>query len=156
MSIKISGLQAVQDEIEKEFRKLSKSSYITVGIHETAGVRDDSGLTVATVGAINHFGGGDIPARPWLDVGVESGAREYLGAIEDGVSKGLDNDKIMDQVGALAVGSTQEYILNLSSPPNSPSTIKKKGSSNPLIDTSNMIQSITYEIARVEPEEGIV
>ena len=153
--IKLTGLQLAQDAMRKELEKLQTKKVALVGIHESAGVDEESGQTVAFIGAANHFGTDKIPARPWLDVGVESGTEEYLEVIQDGIAEGEPAEKVLDQLGVLAVGYTQQYITDLDSPPNAPSTIKRKGSANPLIDTGNMRQSVTYTIADQMPEEGL-
>lgn len=153
--IKLTGLQLAQDAMRKELEKLQTKKVALVGIHESADVDEESGQTVAFIGAANHFGTDKIPARPWLDVGVESGTDEYLDVIQDGIAEGESAEKVLDQLGVLAVGYTQQYITDLDSPPNAPSTIKRKGSANPLIDTGNMRQSVTYTIADQMPEEGL-
>ena len=153
--IKLTGLQLAQDAMRKELEKLQTKKVALVGIHESAGVDEKSGQTVAFIGAANHFGTDKIPARPWLDVGVESGTEEYLEVIQDGIAEGEPAEKVLDQLGVLAVGYTQQYITDLESPPNAASTIKRKGSANPLIDTGNMRQSVTYTIADQMPEEGL-
>ena len=153
--IKLTGLQLAQDAMRKELEKLQTKKVALVGIHESAGIEEKSGQTVAFVGAANHFGTDKIPARPWLDVGVESGSEEYLEVIQDGIIEGESSEKVLEQVGVLAAGYTQQYITDLDSPPNAPSTIKRKGSANPLIDTGNMRQSVTYAIADQMPEEGL-
>lgn len=40
----------------------------------------------------------------------------------------------------------QSKIVRLRDPPNAPSTITRKGSSNPLIDIGQLLQSIRYEV----------
>src|SRR5690606_5993627 len=151
-----TGLEDVQRALRKEIDKLRTPHYALVGIHESAGVEPGSdGLTVATLGAIQHFGNDDIPARPWLDKGAESGTKDYLETIQEGVEDGLDAKQIMARVGEEAEGAIRQYITDLDSPPNKPSTIKRKGSSNPLIDTGNMRQSVTSSVARRKPQEGM-
>lgn len=155
MSLKITGLQIAQDALRKELEKLQGGGYVLVGIHEDAAQPEGGDITMATLGAIQHYGNADIPARPWLDIGVEQGNKEYLDVIEEGAAKGLDQDQILNQVGAIAVGYVQQYITDLKEPPNAPSTIKKKGSSNVLIDTGAMRNSVTYTIAKQKPGEGL-
>ena len=96
-----------------------------------------------------------IPARPWLNPGVASGNAEYLSIIE----KTLANDGTMTQalnkVGVVAVGKVQKYMTDLRTPPNAASTIKKKGSSNPLIDSGILRSSVTYKLTQGKPTEGI-
>lgn len=93
-----------------------------------------------------------IPPRPWLDVGVQSGSADYLSVIENNSD---DLDRALNMVGNIAVGKVQQYMTELQDPPNAPSTIKNKGSSNPLIDTGALRQSVTYSIVGGKPEEGI-
>lgn len=155
MSMRIFGLQQAQDAIKKELSKLGGLKVATVGIHEDAGAVPDGAMSMATLGAIQHFGNDRIPARRWLDVGVESGTSEYLAIIQEGIAAGLTEDKILEQIGAVAQGVTQEYIRDLKDPPNAPSTIKKKGSDNPLVDTGALMQSVTYKVQNKMPEEGL-
>ena len=88
----------------------------------------------------NHFGTEDIPARPFLQFDQNAAAKLVRKAI---VSDG-------DTVGMIKVGLTgmiQENIRELKRPANADSTIKKKGSSNPLIDTGAMRQAVnTIEV----------
>lgn len=192
MSMRIFGLQQAQDAIKKELSKLGGRKVATVGIHEDAGAVPDGAMSMATLGAIQHFGadiqhpGGTkyaiqsdgrakfvkngrkarydgvtgphvikIPPRPWLDVGVASATAEYLSIIKEGIEAGLNEDQILEQIGVSAEGAVKQYIRDLKDPPNAPSTIKKKGSDNPLIDTGAMMQSVTYKIQRQMPEEGL-
>lgn len=94
-----------------------------------------------------------IPARPWLDVGVLSGVREYEQALTD-----LQPDNIeqaLEIVGLEASDATKQYMRELHTPPNAKSTIAKKGSSNPLIDTGEMLNSVNFAITNEKPEEGL-
>lgn len=96
-----------------------------------------------------------IPARPWLIPGARSGNDEYLKIIETTIAKGGTAEEALDKVGVVAVAMVQKYMTDLSSPPNAPSTIKKKGSSNPLIDSGAMRQSVTFKIESGTPTEGL-
>lgn len=96
-----------------------------------------------------------IPARPWLEPGVEDGLQQYLDVIEDGIADGLDKDTILEQVGVMAVGHVQQKIVDVKTPPNAPSTIKNKGSSNPLVDKGVLGQSVSFLLSDKLPQEGI-
>ena len=96
-----------------------------------------------------------IPARPWLQTGVDEGMAEYLEVMEDGIADGLDKDTILEQVGVMAVGRVQQKIVDVRTPPNAKSTIKKKGSSNPLVDKGVLGQSVSFLLSDKLPEEGI-
>lgn len=152
INVTISGIEEAKRKLEQEIKKLTSDKTVLVGIHEDAGSTDDGDLTMAQLGAIQHFGTQTIPARPWLDVGVKSGAQDYLEVIENNSD---DIDNALEIIGQIAVGKVQQYMTDLQDPPNAPSTIAKKGSSNPLIDTGALRQSVTYSITNTKPKEGL-
>ena len=96
-----------------------------------------------------------IPARPWLNPGVQTGNVEYLSIIEKTVKNGNSLDGALNRVGLVAVGNVQKYMTELRTPPNAASTIKKKKSSNPLIDSGALRQSVTYKVTPTKPTEGL-
>ena len=53
---------------------------------------------------------------------------------------------VLSIMGELIKANIVQKIVSLRSPANAPSTIQGKGSSNPLIDTGRMRQSIDYEV----------
>jgi phage gpG-like protein len=134
----------------------------TIGIHEDKTVRAKEGgedgegedkdepLSNAEIGALLHYGtkddGGHIPPRPFLDVGVEAGTDVYKRTIEREVGKGANMTDVIDKVANKAVASVKKYMRDLRDPPNAESTIKKKKSSNPLIDSGQLRSSITYKV----------
>ena len=155
MSVKLIDFQLAQAEIQRELAKLRGNKYATVGVHEDAGNTEDGAMTQAQNGALQNFGNDKIPARPWLIPGVESATPDVIDTIASGIEKGLPIDQIMEQVGAIAAGATQQYITDLRDPPNALYTIEKKGSDNPLIDTGSMRSSVTYKVTSTKPDEGI-
>lgn len=145
------------DESKKALKDLiegMEAPYVTVGIHEDSPAPEGD-INMATLGAIQHFGAGSIPARPWLDAGVESGSAEYVQVIESGLEGEEDPEKIMNMLGVIAVGKVQEFITQLKSPPNAESTVRRKKSANPLIDTGAMRASVNYKLDKAKPEEGL-
>lgn len=152
INVTISGIEEAKRQLGQEIKKLASDKTVLVGIHEDAGSTDDGDLTMAQLGAIQHFGTQTIPARPWLDVGVKSGTQDYLEVIENHSD---DIDNALEIIGQIAVGKVQQYMADLQDPPNAPNTIAKKGSSNPLIDTGALRQSVTYSITNTKPKEGL-
>lgn len=97
----------------------------------------------------------DIPARPWLEPGVASATQDIVGVIQSGMESDQSMDQILETVGVVAAGAVKVYMTELKTPPNAKSTIRKKGSDNPLIDTGAMRASVTHKV-QVEPvEEGL-
>ena len=89
-----------------------------------------------------------IKPRPFLRRGAR-GARRDVNAL---IANELDpvTGKISkvtgNRIGALVKRRIQKEIRDLRQPPNSPATIKAKGSSNPLIDKGFMRRSVDYEV----------
>jgi hypothetical protein len=150
----VKGVQEAKAAMKKAIEDFMSDKFVTVGIHEDAGARED-GVTNAQIGAVNHFGGGNTPARPWLDIGVMKGVPLYSDVIRSVSESGENLDMALNRIGILAVTSAQEYITELNSPANAPSTVAKKGSANPLIDTGILRSSVSYKITATESEEGI-
>lgn len=96
-----------------------------------------------------------IPPRPWLIPGVESAVQDINDIIEQSLIKAKGTDETLEAVGAIAAGAVQQYMTDLKEPPNAKSTIKKKGSDNPLIDSGALRASVTHKIVNTKPEEGI-
>lgn len=94
-----------------------------------------------------------IPPRPWLDVGVLSGADEYEKALQDLQPATLTD--ALRVVGVEAVGAVKDYMNELRDPPNAKSTVAKKGSSNPLIDSGEMRNSVNFVVTKSQLEEGL-
>ena len=91
-----------------------------------------------------------IPERPFMRGSVSKNKGKYkkqmTAAAKAITNGGLTMELAMDQLGAVAAGDIQAEIVALQDPPNAPSTIAKKGSSNPLIDTGAMRQSVTWKV----------
>lgn len=103
----------------------------------------------------NEFGtrgggwGGPIPERPFMRNAMRNNKNKYRDAMKVSAKKILLGETslstVLDKLGALAASDVQMEITSLRTPPNSPVTIMLKGSSNPLIDTGQMRQAVTWE-----------
>lgn len=114
------------------------------------------GVTVAEIAASNEFGTKNsdgtqrIPERPFMRQSVDNNkgtiatmGSEQLKAVVMGKA---DAEKALSVIGALQVGLIQHEIRAGGFTPNAPSTIKRKGSSQPLIDEGRMRQSVHYVV----------
>lgn len=70
--------------------------------------------------------------------------REY-GLVTDGTKTAK---KGLGLIGIYVVGLIQQKIRAIVTPPNSPVTIALKGSSKPLIDFGQMVNSVTYVVTK--------
>lgn len=109
-------------------------------------------ITLAHLGAIHEYGyeEGGIPARPFMEPAINNNRDRLQALNRDLLLKILhDNMPMSVALGKLGVvGQTliQQQIRATTNPPNKPATIKRKGSSHPLIDTGQMMQSVAWEI----------
>ena len=140
--------QLAQIELMKKLKDYAPTHRITVGFHANSNAgkpHPNSKLTTVEIARINHYGNDRIPERPFLDVSIANKQGNLIARVNSDLRKGLTPDQVSERLGARAVGIVQKYITDLRTPPNSPRTIAKKGSSNPLIDTGLMRQSVTYQ-----------
>lgn len=146
-SVSISG-------ILKELR----SKKVRVGIFESAHYTD--GTPVAYVGSIQEYGypEGNIPSRSFMRTTMKEKRDEWIVALARGSRSAINGeisvDNMLGQMGAVAAGEVQITISQISDPPLKPSTIYARStrrvspgvSDKPLVDTSTLIGSITYEV----------
>lgn len=99
--------------------------------------------------AWNNFGTINIPERPFMSNAFEDNRSKYVEALRVSAPKVLRGDveigQVTSKLGIVFSDDIREEIVNLDSPANALSTIKKKGSSNPLIDSGEMKNSVTYQ-----------
>lgn len=95
-----------------------------------------------------HYGDAHIPARPFLEDGLETHRDMLKKLIKDQLTKLTSTGKAnLDKIGVAAVGAIRELVYSgyyKDKVPNAPLTIEQKGSDTPLIDGANMIQSLEY------------
>lgn len=91
-----------------------------------------------------------IPERAFLRNGYDENKDEVLNKVEqiigDVIGGNMTESQFYDVIGLLLSSKIKDYARELDSPPNHPYTVDKKGSSNPLISSGEMIGSITYRV----------
>ena len=89
-----------------------------------------------------------IPERSFLRSGHDKNIDEVMIQASRAVRQLLDGklseQQFLDLIGRNLSTKIKEYARSLSQPPNSPLTKEVKGSSNPLVDTGEMIEGITW------------
>lgn len=155
VSIKIVRKQHKPGLLERIQRNLSGPKQVKVGF--PAGESSAGNIQKAIW---NHFGtkggasgggwGGPIPERPFLANAMRDNKGKYREGMQTAARAILadeyDMRSALSKLGVLAQGDVQAEITALSTPPNSPVTIARKGSSNPLIDTGEMRQAVTWKV----------
>lgn len=96
------------------------------------------------------FGTSTIPGRPFLEDGIASKKEELKKALQEEAKKVIDGGQAnWNKVGTMAVGAVQEFVRGdyyKTNVPNSPKTIKYKGSDKPLIDGANLINDLKFVV----------
>ena len=125
---------------------------IEVGFHEGQ-VADDGSTPLAAIAYWNHFGTVSedgsvaIPARPFMDA-LENHEDQLSAFCTSAVQNAIDAADATKKIGVKSVGMIQKELTDGQWVPNAPSTIKKKGSDKPLIDTGRMRQEVHYVIKK--------
>ena len=145
---------SVSDNMTAEGKKLlaeiNKLSKLRCKVGFRAGeATEPDGTDICDIAMWNEYGTSEIPSRPFLAQSVDNHQAEIDGFCKSALTRltqGASADQIMRTVGAKQVALIQEEIVNGDFAPNAPSTIQKKGSDRPLIDTGHMRQSVAYVI----------
>lgn len=151
MGVKITNKSSVR-ELKNVIRELSGYA-VEVGIFGS-----DEYVMIARV---HEFGTTirtkkasiDIPERSFLRSTFDEKEKEWFNFVKKRIPQILNSSMnartLCEQLGAKMVADIQKKITDLDSPPNAPSTIAQKGSSNPLIDTGGLRMRVTYRVVSV-------
>jgi hypothetical protein len=124
---------------------------------KTKSTVEGSGADTVMIAAIQEFGVPEkgIPERSFIRAPFAAHKTECVGLLKIEIKKAYegrgDIPKALDRLG-LKMVSFMRTAIKFSSggnepyPPNAPSTIEKKGSSRPLVDTGQLLRSITHEV----------
>ncbi len=132
-----------------------KDSVVKAGILAKDGSQNHSeGITVFQIGMIHEFGVPEknIPRRSYIRVPIENNIKEITKLIENNhklVSENAMSAKVaLDRIGIKAQNTIKESFRNNDWKANSRATVKRKGSSRPLIDTGQLIGSISFIVEK--------
>lgn len=91
-----------------------------------------------------------IPERSFLRTGFDTHHEEIINVtnpmLSDVLGGTMSVEDFCNIVGTLLRDKIREYAIDLNNPANHPFTIERKGSSNPLVNSGDMIQSIIFEV----------
>jgi phage gpG-like protein len=113
---------------------------------------DEREVSLPVIAAIHEFGSPEhgIPERSFLRTGVRRGLPKFhaLNAVtlKKVVEGKMTFDQAREKLGVVAVGEVKREFTVGKFVPLKPATIKRKGSSRPLIDSGQLRQSITYQL----------
>jgi len=87
--------------------------------------------------------------RAWFDENVDALQATIEHLIGQVVEGKISGRVALETIGGYVATHVQAYMVDLKTPPNAPSTIRRKGSSNPLIDTGQLKDSITWKVVPI-------
>lgn len=155
MAIKVVDTGA--DAYLKAITKLSKTTTVKVGFIQKA-EDDHEGISIGELAAIHEFGLGNVPRRSMLAEYVDANQQEIERDVEAAGKRAADYRRSrpgtqpqalkveLGRIAAKHVGKIQERIANGIAPELDSETIRRKGSSTPLVDTGQLKSSVTWEI----------
>lgn len=149
-ALNLDKIKATLERAPEEFKNLVAQ----VGF--PSGINYEDETPVATVAAWNEYGTSVSPARPFMRPTIKEQKDKWIETIKKGVQRVVLNKETafdtLDRVGRQAAADIQTKISSIYSPPNAPSTIKRKGSAKPLIDTGYMLASVSSAVNKAGSE----
>jgi len=144
----------VKDVVTSDGKKLFKALEELAKLEVRVGFQKgeataDNGTDIADIAMWNEVGTVHIPPRPFMRNSVDSNEGVIKGnclKVAEAVVNGMSAEQALDILGNMQKGLIQDSIESGGYTPNAPSTIRKKGSSTPLIDTGLMRQSVNYVV----------
>lgn len=149
------GFKRIISELKK-----AENSFVTVGIHQKKGEKKyDNGATVVLVGATHEFGtneagrGGNvtIPERSWLRSTFDENRKDWqklTKKLYDSVLTGKSTtQKVLNQLGLVMMEKIKAKLITGDSkwPALKPKTKARKTSTQTLIDSRKLLNSINFE-----------
>lgn len=122
-------------------------------------IHQESGLTTATIadynqnGVMNSDGSWKQPPRRFMSLAEqinEKTTENMLPNLSEAILTGkvLNVKNIFDKIGRASANDIREAILYGTYPPLKPSTIRHKGHSTPLIESTQMYEDADYKITK--------
>ena len=155
MSASVNDKDLGLNKILKEIKKF-EGAVVKAGILEGSGSVD--GVSIAQYATWNENGVAGkkgkwkIPPRPFIKGWVANNQKQITSTMQrlygEVASGNITADEALKRLGVFAKSGIQSYIRRGDFVPNAPSTIRKKDSSQPLIDSGTMRKAVNYEVER--------
>lgn len=143
MTVQVTGnLAKFKQLIEQLKAGGEKAVYVGFPAEFNENVEGSDNFNLASLAAVLEFGNERIPSRPFLRQTLAENQEKYTELFVKLFESGVSIDQIYEQIALIAQGDVQQNIVNGKWTANAPSTIKRKKSSKPLIDTGKLRQSV--------------
>lgn len=143
MTVQVTGnLAKFKQLIEQLKASGEKAVYVGFPAKFNEKVEGSDNFNLASLAAVLEFGNESIPSRPFLRQTLAENQEKYTALFVKLFESGVSIEQIYEQIALIAQGDVQQNIVNGKWTANAPSTIKRKKSSKPLIDTGKLRQSV--------------
>jgi hypothetical protein len=155
-SVSVTRTGPGRNDIEKRLKQIAQSD-VFVGIPADHTLRKGEEINNASLLFIHTHGSplNNIPARPVLEPAIEANRALITPELAAAAKSVLDknpNQAIvhLKRAGLVASNAAKRWFTDPRNgwPPNKPETIKRKGSSRPLIDTGQLRRAITWVVSQ--------
>ncbi len=153
VSVRIVGNQGLPglDALARRLRVAKGPQRELVGV--PSGPVEADGTSLAEVALWTEFGTETAPERPFMRGGIREGtpeikrvARHDLALLAEGSGT---METVLGRMGEVGAGAIKRYMTSDNFVANAPSTVAKKGSAQPTIDSGSLRSSITHAPEKV-------
>lgn len=146
----------IKDKLTPEGKRfleaIKQIADLEVRIGFQAGEAEYEGVDLCEIAAYNELGTVHTPSRPFIRDSVENHMDEISTNIAGWCKKIVRGEmqahEMMMNIGMMQKGLIQQSITEGGFEPNSPETIRRKGSDVPLVDSGQMRQAVNYLIVQ--------
>lgn len=135
---------------------ISRDSYVKVGVigDEAKATREGGAIDNVQLAQIHEFGAGPIPERSFIRATFAQNKPAYMALLRAGIKAAYlgkaDFLVTLRRIGLKMEADMKKRITTGAGipPPLAPATIRRKGSSRPLVDTGQLVNSISSEVVK--------
>lgn len=147
----MAGYDRITSDGKKFFAEIEKLKrlQVRVGYQRGKTKEKETEADLVDIAAWNEFGTKNIPARPFMRMSVDDNKETINKMCQSQVKRlkdGAAAEDILNQFGVMQKGLIQKKISDGDFEPNADSTVKRKNSSRPLVDTGVMRNSVNFII----------
>lgn len=144
----------MKDDVRRFFNRVNSADGLRakVGIQTGDGSKDRGGITMAGLALVHEFGSetAGVPQRSFLRSTVDENERKYVRIMKarlvEITKQRITAKAALTEIGERVRSDVLDKIRGGIPPPNAPSTVARKGSSTPLVDTGQLLQAITSKV----------
>ena len=145
------GHDKLTPEGKKLFAEIEKLKKLQVRVgYQQGDEQEEDGADLCDVAMFNELGTSNTPSRPFMRDSVDKHedkinnfCKQQMKLLSTGK---ISTEEMLKSIGVFQKGLVQKEIRDGEFVPNAPSTIKRKKSDKPLIDTGTMRQSVNFVI----------